>query len=1453
MSAFNSELSGSLIFRSGSSLQAALNPGDSKLDLTGSLNITGSTLTFNGSDLITRIVNLEAGGSGVASLGPLNAATASLYAYTASNDIDSASLDDRLDSLETSASSAQSSIASLNSATSSYLATANDVQSLGFLPTASSGLVSGSSQIEALGFVTSSVAEIPAGTISSSAQLNSLGYISDSGSFASTGSNSFSGSQTFTGSVNITGSLLLNGTPVTASGGGGGSVPSGTVSSSAQITAVITDDYISASAASSGFGSGGGGGGDVSYDGNRIISQDKLPSLFSASFNPGTSGSVQDFLNAVFYPNSAPSFTSTGSFFVAEFATSGSTVGTLTATDPEGQSLTFRTGSSYTDDFVLVASDGTITLKQSPTTENFNTTDRGDGVSAHAVSVDALDSFGSFTSSTVYIVINANEAPVFRQTSTVGSIITSFTVSRNENAGATEVGKIYFTDPEGDVITIESSSIPSEFTVTKYGTYVQIDQATGSLDFETTSSFQFSLTASDAKYQAGTDLQASASIPVTINVTDNVIPVVNDQTLGTINENSSNGATVGTIAASDAESDTITFRNFTLSKLEIDNVDVPTGTYGGTSQLTDPHEDPFQMTSAGLVTRKTGVYLNSDLINEYQYTVEVVDSFNTASDAGTITINIADDTAASLSDNWSAGPYIIESALAGNNIVTTSGGSTQADYDSNQSGTWASSNEAITIDSNGSLTITNNISGSTTGSGDTIASTITFTNTFGTTTTDNLSVNVTLNSSPSASFTNQTGNFNTNEAVSGSSMVTFTITESETDTPYTASITGTDAAKLNLVPQNIASSSWDIQAVEQLVTQSYSYNVAITDSFGKSSSYNGRSFTIAAAETGTLGTNGTFYVIESATNGNEIKINSNGRTGGQGTLSVTYDSSQGSPSVQSFTSSNAFIAVDNSGNLSVGTSISGSGNTTGGTLNSNITFTDDYGNVGSGSISVNITTNNAPDITFTNTSGNLNTNLARSGSTLTTLTFSDTESDTIQYDDFVGAESAGLNFKRSGTSFLVQPTGSLAAGSYTISGSITDNHGFSTNTEAHSFTIAAADTGTLAGDTAIYIIESALSGSVFRDATGYNNGNAAQISVGYSPSYGSPAATNFSSSNNAIVVDSSGNLTLAVTLSGSATQSGDTFNTTITYNDQYGNAGSGTVTATVFGNQSPVANFTAESNMETSTTVSGSSVGTLTVSDTESDTPFEILVGGTDGAKFLPNGTSSPFTIRPTGSLAAGTYYIDITVTDDYGETVTLSNESFVITQSLDYGQVYVYLSPYGSDAGLTNNYLAVMGASTVNSDTPPEVTAYTANTSSPFYKLKSGDVGSSTITLSGPVTATLVASGSGTDLDGVLDNMGNITAATTGQVIIVYPSGSDMTVPTSIQESFNSTAGGAVPCMNVDGNGFGIESGDLHSITLDSAHLGYSEWFVFGRKSRNSVATSFKMRLVAANGSLPS
>ena len=289
-------------------------------------------------------------------------------------------------------------------------------------------------------------------------------------------------------------------------------------------------------------------------------------------------------------------------------------------------------------------------------------------------------------------------------------------------------------------------------------------------------------------------------------------------------------------------------------------------------------------------------------------------------------------------------------------------------------------------------------------------------------------------------------------------------------------------------------------------------------------------------------------------------------------------------------------------------------------------------------------------------------------------------------------------------------------------------------------------------------------------------------------------------------------------------------------------------------NSSPVPTISPLGSLETDNVASGSTAATVAISDTEADYPITVELSGTHASSFIAvanNSDGTSFNINAASALAAGTYSFTITATDAFGKTGAASS-NVTIAQSADYGKVYIYTSTYGSDAGFGANYNAVMGATSVNSDTPPEVTGYSENTESPYYKFKTGDVGSTSITLAGSTTATLRATVSGSNLDTVLQSAGTISAVTTGQTIILFPSGSDMTVPNSIQETFNSVANGAVPCMDVDGNGFGIESGELHSLTLDTAHLGYSEWFIFGRKSRNSSASGFKIRLVAANGSLP-
>ena len=96
--------------------------------------------------------------------------------------------------------------------------------------------------------------------------------------------------------------------------------------------------YISASQVSSSIG----------FDGNRTVSNTDLPSgVYNNNF--GTSGSIQNFLESVFFPNTAPVINSV-SFSIDEFEDTDSIVGTISATDAEGKTITYATQSGYSAD-----------------------------------------------------------------------------------------------------------------------------------------------------------------------------------------------------------------------------------------------------------------------------------------------------------------------------------------------------------------------------------------------------------------------------------------------------------------------------------------------------------------------------------------------------------------------------------------------------------------------------------------------------------------------------------------------------------------------------------------------------------------------------------------------------------------------------------------------------------------------------------------------------------------------------------------------------------------------------------------------------------------------------------------------------------------------------------------------------------------------------------------------
>ena len=1387
----------------------------------------------------------------------------------------------------------------------------------------------------------------PSGTISGSAQITSLGFISES--FSTDGTNIVSGSvlRTLDGTGVVSGSVLrtLDGTGVVS-----GSV----------ITTLDGTGVVSGSVVRTLEGTGVISGSDqLIFNGNRVVSQEKLPTMFTSSFNPGTSGSVIDFLNAVFYPNTEPTIT-TGNQTIEEYTSNGSTIVTIAGTDPEGQSLTFGTASSYSDDLVRVASNGVLTLNALAESSSFNT-DLVGGVHGHTFTATATDTFNATIEKDITIFVTPNEAPKFREGSTGGNVITSVTSNLNENStNNTLVKRVFFTDAEGDTITITTSSIDNNhFDVTVYGTYLDIRQNTGSLDYEQQTQYTFSITASDEHFENGQDSDSRTFLPITINVTDNLAPTLSNQTLSSINENSSNGASVGSISATDNEGDSISFVTFDLHKLELDNSNVASGSYGGTSQLTDPHENPFQMDSSGNVTRKTGVVINSDLINEYQYRVQVRDNFNsTISNVAIVTIPISDDTAATITDNWSAGPYIKESELSGTTIKTTDYGSTQADYGSNQSGTWSSSNSSISINSNGSLSLNVNLSGSVTQSGDTIDSTITFTNSFGTTTTDSLTVNVIENDAPTATFTNQTSNLNANLATTNTNLVLVGISDTESDTPYSASLSGTDASKLNLSYQNSNSSSVYIRANENLSAATYNYNIRVTDNYGKSTDYNSRTITIASASTGSLGGDTSIYIIESAVSEAVYRDATGFNQGNAAQLSVSYSPNYGSAVVQSYTSSRQGISVDSSGNLTAGYDFSGSVTSTDYTStalvsdSTNSTLYDKSLHVNGIKVVQGAATGSqsaVPDAFTEKVAQTIKLMVTSSGADINDTDQANMigilKGETGTWHS--GYPTAQRILRGAGSDYSPNPLIDSNYSSYSGLQNFQDSHAtddmiWYLNSSAasgsgdadiveviehlmhtiHQYGVRGAVSGSyneLSWDPdtdsnwntreLYYAIKEAVDDSVF-DISSYGdasyntaatfkliakeylyllnfnmweysslwsggslspewNDNSRTPSgiqtnnpLGYAlyNKYIKPVLTKPSKTvlQNIFQDGDVGNPTVAGS-SGYTPEVGTGLISKITFRDQYDNIGSGSVNVNVFANQAPTVTFTDQSaNFETDLATTGTTMVSMSISDTESDTPFSASLTGTDASSLqlkYTNSNSSSVGIQASTNLSAATYNYNVKVTDNFGKSREYNSRSFTVDTSADNGKVYLY------DVGFSNStYNTAVGISSEDSSTPPIATPY-SNIGFVDAVINDDILGDSTFTYSygSTQTATKLAEASGSNLHDVLRSMGSsgtVSRNSSKHFVILFPSGSDMSgIPTSTTAEYGDNTVGRYT-LEVGGDGTTIdgvntiEASEINQFTLATSHVGFTKWFMVGARNQFASSTSINLGLNPSSGS---
>jgi len=1343
-----------------------------------------------------------------------------------------------------------------------------------------SGLVSGSSQITNVvtdTYISASAAasgfgqgggtsdftqltNVPIGLVSGSSQIAALGYLT-SASAAALGFGSGGGTSDFTQLTNV---------------------PSGLVSGSTQITNVITDSYISASAVASGFGAGGEtytAGLGISISGNAISIDTS-----STHFRLGVSGA------AAFYGFGGgggsfgdPPVIDQDGLQIHEFTGSGVFVGTLTVTDPTpGDTATWATQSGYSAGYFGISTGGNVTTLQSPSAA-WNTSAGSGSNNAHPFLIQVTDGQNNIVTGTIYIYVLPNNAPVFRQTSVGGSIITSFTssgVNENSTAGAT-VATIYFTDEEGDTITIGSGSWSygdsTHFTITKNATNVVITQATSSLDYETYDHYQLYLTASDSKYPSP-DSDSITYLPVRIAVTDNLAPTLNNQSVTGVNENSANGTSAGNITITDEEGDaSATIVSMTLKSAYMNGVGTNvTASMGGTS-LYDPHDDAF--THSGItIVRRNGVYINSDIANRYDYTVGVQDAFNATINYGVVTIPIADATVYGIGSDG-VDYYTLESSVQGDNLTQNPNGYTITNVtftsavsqmwvvNSNPSGyvRFVGGNTTATALTTPALELAQNVSGSglTFDSGSTIDIQITASQTSFESTKQyrDHTLNVVYNAQPTGSYAATSANLNTNGARSGNTLYTLTWTDRESDSLNHSTFELTSNAGIT--------SSWNggyiytITATGSIADGTYYISASIKDEHGFRTGTKNQTMVIAQADTGSLTTNGTFYVIESATSGAFVYTSTNGRTGTRGDLGVTYSPEYNSAAVQSFTSSNALIGVTKGGLLSV-SNVSGSGYTydAGTPITSSITWRDQYNNIGGPTqISVNVAINNAPVITFTNAGSTvLNTNVARSASnpTLSTITFTDAESNALNHNTFTFTDPSGqLSASRIGDTWYVKPITNLSASVYQMTASIKDVHGFRVGSQTNTFDIIKAKIGSFS-QPSLFIVESALSGAgVTTESDG--SGSAYTLSITYSPNYGTQTATNFSASGDGgyvFVHPTSGVVTIYNNLSGSAVQNEASLTPLITWNDSYGNLGSQSLSVSVTDNQAATATFAnLTANWVGNPVASG--VGLVSASILDSEVQIvSMSLSGTDAGSLVAvpqTFNSSSYVIKSATTLTPATYLYSASIHDNYGNT-TSYNRSIVVTAPSINPLVYLY------DIGYYNaNYNFMLGYSSATLAQPSVISTATVASGYGWAEQAKTYLGDTSFNFSfgSSYTSNLLASASVDSIRELVTEFGTISRNSSNGFVLCIPSGSGLSdIPRQMRNGYGGSADREY-VLEVASDGAAIGSGlgtsqtsYIHQFSLNSALNGYTDYIFIGSPTQIASSTSVLMDVRPSSGS---
>ena len=225
------------------------------------------------------------------------------------------------------------------------------------------------------------------------------------------------------------------------------------------------------------------------------------------------------------------------SFSIAENAAVGASVGSVSATDPDEDALTYSITAGDPDSHFSIDANGAITVAKAL---DFETTP------SYTLTVTAEDPDGLSDTATVAVTVtDANDPPAFDPDSY------SFSIAEDAAVGAA-VGTASATDPDEDTLTysITAGDADSQFSIDADGD-ITVAKA---LDFETTPSYTLTVQVADPDGESDT-----AEVAVTVTDANDPPSFDEDEYAFTVAEDAAVGAAVGTVSATDPDEDTLTY------------------------------------------------------------------------------------------------------------------------------------------------------------------------------------------------------------------------------------------------------------------------------------------------------------------------------------------------------------------------------------------------------------------------------------------------------------------------------------------------------------------------------------------------------------------------------------------------------------------------------------------------------------------------------------------------------------------------------------------------------------------------------------------------------------------------------------------------------------------------------------------------------------------------------